>query len=242
MDSARKTAVVAGGLFLVTEMAAMGALALYGPALDSAAYITGSGADGRVFLGALCELVLAVAVVGTGVTLFPVLKRRNEGMALGYVCGRLLEAAVIVVGIISVLSVVSLRQDAAQAQGADATSAATVAKSLGAVHDWSFLFGPDLVLGVNTLLLAHLMYRSGLVPRPIAVLGLVGGTLICASGIAVMFGLYPQLSVWGSVAAVPVFAWEVALAVRLIARGFGPASVGVSRRNDEWWAAAGEGA
>ncbi len=222
MDSTRRTAVVAGGLFLVTEAAAMAALALYGPALDSAAYVTGPGADTRVFLGALCEVVLAMAVAGTGVTLFPVLKRQNEGMALGYVCARLLEAAVIAVGIIGVLSVVSLRQDAGETPGAAAPFVGTVATAMGAVHDWAFLLGPNLFLGANTLLLAHLMYRSGLVPRPLAVLGLVGGALICASGAAVLLGLYEQLSVWGSVAAVPVFAWEVTFAVRLMARGFTP--------------------
>lgn len=222
MRSTRKTAAVAGAFFLVTEIAAIGGLVLYRPVLKGADYVVGSGADTRVFLGALFEIVLAMAVVGTGVTLFPVIKRQNEGAALGYVCGRLLEAAVIVVGIIGVLSVVTLRRDFAGAAGQDAASLVTAGRTLVAIHDWTFLLGPNFVLGANTLVLACLMYRSGLVPRSIAVLGLVGGPLICASATAVMFGLYEQVSAVGSVAAVPVFAWEVSLAVRLIVKGFTP--------------------
>ncbi|THA56649.1 DUF4386 domain-containing protein [Streptomyces sp. A1136] len=225
MRSTRRTAVLAGVLFLVTEVAAIGGLTLYGPVLHGAAYVTGSGADTRVFLGALSEFVLALAVIGTGVVLYPIVKRHGEGAALGYACGRLLEAAVIVVGIISVLSVVTLRRDSAGA-GVDAASLAVAGDTLIAVHDWTFLFGPNFVLGANTLVLASLMYDSRLVPRFIAVLGLVGGTMICASAVAVLFGLYPQVSAAGSLAALPVFAWEVTLAVRLIAKGFDPAPGG----------------
>ncbi len=222
MIPTRRTAVVAGVLFLVTEAAAIGGLVLYGPVLQDADYVVGSGADSRVFLGALFEMVLAAAVVGTGAALYPVLRKQNEGAALGYVCARLLEAAVIVVGIISVLSVVTLRRDFAGAAGSDAASLVTAGRTLVAFHDWAFLIGPNFVLGANSLVLAWLMYRSGLVPRVIAVLGLAGGTLICASATAVLFGVYEQLSVAGSVAAIPVFAWEVSLAVWLIAKGFKP--------------------
>jgi len=225
MSPTRRTAVVAGAFFIVTEIAAIAGLVLYQPVLNGANYIVGSGADTRVFLGAFFEVILAIAVIGTGVTLFPILKKQNEGVALGYVCGRLLEAAVIVVGIISILSVVTLRQDLAGTAGTDNAALAAVGKSLVAVHDWTFLLGPNFVLGVNSLLLAYLMYRSGLVPQFIAVLGLVGGALVCASATAVMFGLYEQVSAWGSIAALPVFAWEVSLAGWLIVKGFKPSPI-----------------
>lgn len=223
MGSTRRTAIVAGVLFLVTEVAAIGGLALYRPVLHDTGYVLGPGADTRVFLGALCEFVLALAVTGTGAALYPVLRRRNEGAAIGYVCGRLLEAAVIVVGIVSVLSVVTLRRQAegaAGAPGADGSFPVTAGQALVAFHDWTFLFGPNFVLGANTLMLAGLLYTSRLVPRPIAVLGLAGGTMICASATAVLFGAYEQVSVAGSLAALPVFAWEVTLAVRLLGKGF----------------------
>ncbi|MEJ8643771.1 DUF4386 domain-containing protein [Streptomyces sp. MS1.HAVA.3] len=128
----------------------------------------------------LCEVVLVVAVAGTGAALFPVLRRHGEGLALGYAFGRLLEAAVIALGIVAVLALVTLRRDAGAAPGADV--------AMAAVHDWTFLLGPNIALGLNTVLLAYLAYRARLVPRFIAVLGLVGGPLICASAVAVMFG------------------------------------------------------
>ncbi|KOU16643.1 hypothetical protein ADK52_33160 [Streptomyces sp. WM6372] len=253
MGSNRKTALVTGVLFLVTEVAAIGGLALYGPVLHDAGYVLGPGADARVFLGALSEFVLALAVIGTGVALYPVVKRQNEGAALGYVCGRLLEAAVILVGTISVLSVVTLRRESAAAPGEGGASLLTAADTLVAVHDWTFLIGPNFVLGANTLVLAGLMYRSRLVPRPLAVLGLVGGALICASATAVLFGVYEQVSVAGSLAALPVFAWEVGLAVRLLAKGFtgaggtgtetgagGPAAPAQLPNTAEKWAASPE--
>src|SRR6266705_2134008 len=208
MDS-RKIAIAAGVLYLVTHVTAIGGLVLYGPVLNNPDYIVGSGPDTRVLLGAFLEVILALAIVGTAVTLFPVVKRQNEGIALGYVGLRTLEAAIIAVGIVSLLAVVTLRQHLAKSAGTDAASLVTVGKALVAVHDWTFLVGPNFVLGTNTVLLAYLMYRSGLVPRFIAVLGLVGGPLIFASAIAELFGLYKQVSVWGAVTAVPVFAWEL---------------------------------
>ena len=218
MSSPRKIAALAGAFFIIAAVAALAGLALYGPVLSDPRYIvTASGGDVRVLLGACCEVILAIAVIGTAVTLFPVVRRQNEGIALGYVAGRVVEAVVIVTGIISLLSVVTLRQDLAGAAGANA--------SLVAVHNWTFLFGPGLAIGVNTLMLAYLMYRSGLVPRLIAVLGLIGGPLIFASSVAVLSGLYEQVSVWGSVAAIPVFAWEMSLAVWLIAKGFKPSAI-----------------
>jgi len=225
MSSTRTTAVVAGVFFLITEITAMAGLVLYHPVLNDANYIVGAGADGRVLMGGLLELILVVAVIGTAVTMYPVIKRQNHSLALGYVCGRLLEAAVIAVGTISVLSVVTLRQDFAGAASADNPSLVIAGTLLVAIHDWTFLVGPNVVLGANSLLLAYLMYRSGLVPRVIAQLGLIGGALICASATAVMFGLYDQISVWGSIAALPVFAWEVSLAGYLILKGFKPSPV-----------------
>lgn len=225
MNSTRKIAVVAGVFFLVTEVTAIASLLLYGAVLNAPNYIATSGDDTHVFLGALSEVILAIAIVGTAVTLFPIVKRQNEGIALGYVCGRLLEAAVIVVGIISLLSVVTLRQDFAGTAGASPASLAAVGKSLVAIHDWTFLFGPNFALGVNTPLLAYLMYRSGLVPRFIAVLGLIGGPVIFASAIAVMFGLYQETSTLGLIAALPVLAWEVTLAIWLIVKGFKPSPI-----------------
>ncbi|WP_431679463.1 DUF4386 domain-containing protein [Kitasatospora sp. KL5] len=146
---------------------------------------------------------------------------RGPPCAVGCLGLRVLEAAVIAVGVVGLLAVVTLRREAVGGQ--DAAALATTARALVAVHGWTFLLGPNFVCGANTTVIAYVMYRSGLVPRPIAVIGLIGGPLIFASAVAVLLGRYEQLSGWGALAALPVFAWELALAGRLTARGFGRA-------------------
>ncbi|WP_438313260.1 DUF4386 domain-containing protein [Streptomyces sp. HUAS TT3] len=220
MSPSRKLAAAAGVCFFVTHVASIGGLVLYGPVLGDPGYVAGPGSDARVLLGAFFEVLLALSVVGTALALHPVVKRYGAGAAAGYLGLRTLEAAVICVGIVSLLAVVTLRRE--PAPGADPSALLAAAQALVAVHDWTFLLGPNFVLGANTVLVASLLYRSRLVPRPIAALGLVGGPLIFASATAVLFGAYGQLSVWGSLAALPVFAWELVLAAWLTVKGFRP--------------------
>jgi Domain of unknown function (DUF4386) len=216
----RKVALIAGVFFVITFVTSIPALLLYDPVLNDPNYITGAGADTRVLLGAFLELILIIANIGTAVVLFPILKRQSESIALGFVTARLVESAFIAVGILSVLAVVTLRQDLAGA-GSDPATLDTVGRSLVAIKDWTFLLGPGFVVGVgNGLLLGYLMYRSGLVPRRMAMLGLVGGPLICASGIAVLFGGIDKGSVVQGIATIPEFAWELSLGIYLIAKGF----------------------
>jgi hypothetical protein len=218
MTALRRTAIVAGVFFLITEVAAIAARALRAPAVGSTDYVLGAGADGRIFLATLFEVILVFAIVGTAATLYPVIRKYGEGIALGYVLVRLLEAVAIVVGVVSVLAIVSLRQAAART--ADAAALLRVNEALVAIHDWTFLVGPGWFLVMNSLLLAYLMYRSGLVPRAIAILGLVGGPLIVVSSTAVLFGAYDQVGTVGLLVALPVFAWEVSFALWLIVKGF----------------------
>ncbi len=220
----QKIARVTGVLFLITFITAIPPFVfLYVPVVDDPRYIVGAGADMRVSLGAFLELILIIANIGTAVALFPILKRQNESVALGYVTARVVECAFIAVGILSLLSVVTLRQGAA---GADAGSLVAVGKSLVALHDWAFLLGPGFVVGVgNGLLLGYLMYRSGLVPRRMAMLGLVGGPLLCASGVAILFGVFEAGSVWQAIATIPEFVWELSLGIWLIVKGFNPSAL-----------------
>ncbi|WP_188195250.1 DUF4386 domain-containing protein [Nonomuraea sp. SYSU D8015] len=224
MASTRKIATAAGLFYLLTHVTSIGGLVLYDPVLNDPGYLTGPGADARVLWGAFLEGLLTLGIVGTAVTLFPVVKRQNEGVALGYVGLRTLEAAIVAVGIVSVLAVVTLRQDLAGAAGTDAASLVAAGRALVAIHDWTFLLGPSFVLGANTVLMAYLMYRSGLVPRFIGVLGLVGGPLVFASATATLFGVFEQVSAWGAIAAIPVFAWELSLAGWLVIKGFRPSA------------------
>jgi hypothetical protein len=222
----RKTALITGVLFLITIVFSIPGALLYGPLLNDPNYILGPGADTQVALGAFFEIIVAIANIGTAVTLFPILRRQNEGVALGYVASRVVESTIIAIGIISVLSVVTLRQDFATRASADAGSFLAAGTALVALHGWTFLLGPGLLAGFgNGLLLGYLMYRSGLVPRQMALLGLIGGPLVSASGIAVLFGLYDQVSVWSGIATIPEFLWEATLGIYLIVKGFRSAPI-----------------
>jgi hypothetical protein len=234
VDSTRKTAFVAGALFIITFVTAIpAALFLYLPVLNDANYILGAGADTRVALGALLEVLLIIANVGTAVVLFPILKRQNEGLALGYVTARLVECTFIAIGIVSLLSILTLRQDFAGAAGADAASLLTAGKSLVAVHDWTFLLGPGFIVGVgNGLILGYLMYRSGLVPRGMALLGLIAGPVLCAGGIAVLFGVIEPDSALKALAAAPEFVWELSLGIYLMVKGFKPSPITAGMATD----------
>lgn len=222
----QKIARVFGVLFLITFITSIpAALVLYVPVLNDPNYIVGAGADTRVFWGALLEMILIISNIGTAVVLYPVVKRQNEILALGYVTARVIESAFIAVGLLSLLTVVTLRQDLAGAVGADAGSLVAVGKALVALHDWTFLLGPGFVVGVgNGLVLGYLMYRSGLVPRRMAVLGLVGGPLIIASGVGVLFGVIEAGGAWQFIATIPEFLWELSLGIWTIVRGFNPSA------------------
>jgi hypothetical protein len=222
VTSNRKIALAAGVFFIITYITSIPALYLFEPVLRNPAGYIASGADNtRVFTGATLELLLIVANVATAIVLFPILKRQNHMLALGYVTARLVESTFIAIGLVSVLGVVSLQQQDATGAGAGA-----VAVALAAIKDWTFLLGPGFVVGVgNGMLLGYLMYRSGLVPRRMAVLGLVGGPLICASGILVLLGAFDQGGTAQAIATIPEFLWELSLGIWLAVKGFNPSPI-----------------
>src|SRR5438034_7466585 len=186
MDKLRNTALVAGVLYLLTFVS-IPTLFLYGPVHDPK-YIVGPGPDTGVVFGGILEMIVALAGIGTAVTLYPVVKRQNEGVALGFVSARLLEAAMIFTGVLSLLSLVTLRHDLGGAAGANAAALVTTGASHVAVYNWTMLLGQTLMPCINALLLGTLMYRSRLVPRIIPVLGLIGAPLLIAAVIATLFG------------------------------------------------------
>ena len=211
-------------MYLITFFTGIPAYFFYVPVLEDPRYIVGAGADTSVSFGAFLELLLIIANIGTAVVLYPILKRQNEILILGYVTARVMECVFIAVGVLSVLSLVTLRQEATA--GADAASLVAVGAALVALHDWTFLLGPGFVVGVgNGLMLGYLMYRSSLVPRGMAMLGLVGGPVLCASGIAILFGVFEAGSVWQAIATIPEFLWELSLGIWLIVKGFNPSAL-----------------
>jgi hypothetical protein len=220
LDSNRQISLAAGVLFLITFVTSIAALALFQPVLDDpVGYVAGAASDNRIFFGAFLEL-LVIANIGTAVVLFPILRRQSEVVALGYVTARIAECTFIAVGILAVLTIVTLGQERS---GADAGA---IAYALAALKDWTFILGPGFVVGVgNGILLGYVMYRSGLVPRRLAVLGLVGGPLVCASGVAVMFGVFDQGGTGQSIAVIPEFFWELGLGLWLTFKGFTPSPI-----------------
>jgi hypothetical protein len=215
----RGTALAAGLLYLLTFIS-IPRLVLYGPALTDPSFVLGSGTDTGILWGAVLELIVSIAIVGTGVVLFPIVKRQNEGVALGFVTARVFEAGVIVVGIISLLTVVTLRKVAGDATGAEAASLVTTQGALVGIQNWTFLIGQGLMPGINALLLGSLIYRSGLVPRLIPALGLIGGPLMISSVIGQVLGINGQYSAWSVIALLPIFAWEFSLGLWLVFKGF----------------------
>jgi hypothetical protein len=221
MDPLRRTAMLAGGLYLLTFAASIPARFYFlDPVLGDPGYVVGSGADTRVLVGGLLDMVNALACIATAVVLFRVVKRQSETLAIGFVTSRLLEAAIISVGVVSLLAVVTLRQDTAGAAGADEASLLAVGTSLVAVYEWTFVFGPNVMAAVNALLLGTLLYRSGLVPRAIPLIGLVAGPLLLASVTGVVFGTHDLSSGVHVFAALPIATWELSLGVYLVVRGF----------------------
>jgi hypothetical protein len=213
MDEDQRNARIFGVLFIITFLTSIPAVLLFQPVLDDpAGYIAGDGNDTRIYLGAFLEFLLILANVGTAVVLYPIARRQNRVLAIGYVAARIIECVFLAAGIIFVLGVVSLRQDS--------PDAADLAVSLAALKDWTFLFGPGLIVPFgNGLILGYLMYSSGLVPRRMTWLGLIGGPLLLIGQIGVLFDVWEPTSAAGLLVA-PEFFWELSLGIYAAVWGF----------------------
>ena len=178
-----------------------------------------------MLVGGFLEVIMALACIGTAVTLYPVVKRQNEGVALGFVAARVLEAVMIFTGVVSLLSLVTLRQDLGGVAGANAAALVTVGASHVAVYNWTFLLSQTLMPGINALLLGSLMYRSRLVPRAIPLMGLIGGPLLIIAVFATLFGQHSSLTGLAALPVIPVAAWELSLGLWLVVKGFRPSPI-----------------
>jgi hypothetical protein len=217
MSAHRKTSLAAGVLYLLTFVS-VPTLFLYGP-VKGANYILGAGPDTNFVIGGMLEMIVALAGIGTAAALFPVLKRQNEGLALGFVGVRALEAATIVAGVVMLLTVVGLRQGGAGA------SELPLARTLVAMYNHTFLLGQSTMPIVDDLLLGFLLYQSRLVPRILPALAFIGAPLLLASNVGVLFSLWGQFSTLGTIPALPIALFEFSLGIYLIARGFRPAAI-----------------
>jgi hypothetical protein len=213
MAADQRNARIFGVLFIITYLTSIPAVLLFQPVLDDpAGYIAGGGKDSQIYLGAFLDFLLIIANVGTAVVLYPIARRQNEILAIGFVAARIIESVFIAAGIIFVLGVVSLRHDSPHA--------ADLAVSLAALKDWTFLFGPGLVVPIgNGLILGYLMYTSGLVPRRMTWLGLIGGPLLLVGNIGALFGWWETTGPAGLLVA-PEFLWELLLGIYAAVWGF----------------------
>jgi hypothetical protein len=214
VDAQRRISVAFGVLYLITFITSIPALWLFQPVLDDpAGYIAGAGADNRIYLGVLLELILIAANIGTAVVLIPLLKRQNEILTFSYVAARIMECVFILVGIVAVLAIVSLRQDS--------PDAGALAESLAAIKDWTFKLGPGFVVGIgNGFILGYLMLRSGLMPRGLCLLGVIGGPLQSLAGIGVLFDLYDAGGPVQGLLTIPEIIWELSLGIYPLIWGF----------------------
>ncbi|MFD3401204.1 DUF4386 domain-containing protein [Kribbella sp. NPDC058693] len=222
-DPDRGHARAAGIFYLVTFAASFPALFLIGPVLHDHNYILGAGQDSRVLFGCLLDFVNALAGIGSAVALFPVMKRYKESLALGFVTSRTIEAAVIMIGVVSLVAVVNLRQDLAGT--ADPTALGIVGQALVEVRNWSFLFGAGTMPAISAILLGTLMYRSRRVPRFMPIMGLVGAPLLLTANILTVLGHNEQLSVGSAVATLPVALWELSIGLYMTFKGLKPAEL-----------------
>jgi hypothetical protein len=223
-DPMRRTARTAGVLYLLTFVS-IPSLALYRPLKDHVGtFVLGAGSDTGVMWGALSEVIVGLAGIGTAVVLFPVLKRQSETAALGLVTARLLETTLIFVSVASLLTVVTLHNDVAGTAGTDSASLVTTGHTLVAVYNWTFLLSQSLMPVIVDLLLGYLLYRSGLVPRILPIIAFVGAPLLLASDIGIFFGAWDRTGLVAGLTVIPIAAFEFSLGVYLVVKGFKPTS------------------
>ena len=221
MEPTRKIALAAGVAYLVTFAASIPQLKLFGQVIaDPAGYISNPGSNAALQWGSVLEFLTAASGVATAVILYPVTRRVSRTAAIGFVTSRVVEAALILVGVVSILTVLSLQHHLAGATGAQQQAFGVTGESLVAMRQWTFLLGPGVMAGVNDLLLGYILYRSGLVGRVIPIFGLVGGPLILVSDTAAILGLWGQTSAFGFLFGFPVIVFELSVGVYLTVKGF----------------------
>ena len=210
MTASRKTSLIAGILYLLTFIS-IPTLSLYHE-IHQPNFVISSAPSTDVVLGGMLELVMALACIGTALAFYPVLKKQNEMLALGFVAARILEAALIFAGVASLLTVLNLRSLGAEAQ--------VVSRGLVMLYDRLFLISQSFIPAINGLLLGSLLYQTRLVPRILPIIGIIGAFTLVAGDVAVLYGVYDQRAPIAGLSAVPIALWEFSLGIYLTFKGF----------------------
>ena len=226
VNNHRQTAISVGIMFILATVSAVLGLLFYQPILAGPDYlINGAAHSNQVILGVLMELILVCTAIGTAIGLFPVLRPYGEHIALGHLFFRFLEATAITIGIVGILSLLTLSKNFAAAAAPEAFAYHVAGTLPLAVYKWTSMLGPLLFLGINTLLYSYLLYKSKLVPRPLAILGITGAILVFGYGLLVLFGVAVQGAAPFVILALPIAAYEMILAVWLIVKGFNSSAI-----------------
>lgn len=221
MSPMRKAALIAGLAYIASFVFSIPVkFGLWADVLNKPNFILGEGNASGVPMGAAFEILTGLSGVVSAVALYTIAKRYSHRAALGFVTTRVMEAAVIFMGVLSIMSVYTLRQDVAGTPGADTGALLTTGHALVAMHDWTFLFGPGLMPVLNALLIGSVMYRSRLLPRWIPTLGLIGGPLLLVSTTATLFGAWDQISTPAALLTLPLAVWEFSFGVYMTFWGF----------------------
>jgi len=221
MEPIRKTSLVFGLFFAGTFIFSIPALIFYDPLFNEKDYLISGGFDMRISMGAFFEILLAICNIATAIVIFPLFKRVSESVSLGYVASRTVESVMTLAGVISLMSVMTFRADFFP--GNDTHDLLMIKQLFVVFHDWTFLLGPQFCSGFgNGMLLGYLMYRSGAVPKRMALFGLIGGPLAFIGGIMVLFGILEPMSPGlFALTALEIF-WEVFIFIYAIFKGFKP--------------------
>lgn len=221
MTQDRRNGILIGIFYIVAAVSAVVAVLCYDPVLNDNWYLAViNGKKTELLVGVLNDLFLVMAAVGTAIMLFPYLRRWNEHLALGYLCFRFMEAVFIAIGAVSILGLLQLSIHYEASGIHNQENLSDIGYLLQGLHRWTSMLGPNFMLGVNTILYSYLLFRTRLVPRPLAMFGMVTAVLVFTAGLLEMFGALEPYSAAKGFLALPVGVYEMSLAAFLIVKGF----------------------
>lgn len=216
----KSNAKITGWLFIVAAVSSIIGLKLYDPILsDNNFIVSANNHYNQIIFGAINELILVVSATGTGIMLYPLLKRYNESMGIGYLSFRMLEAVFIIIGLLSILTVLSISESYVDGAITDKANAQNLGLSFISLHKWTFMLGPNFMLSINTFIYSFVFYKTKIIPSNLARLGLLASFLIMTAAILELFGVIQQISTWGILLALPIALYEMTLAIYLITKG-----------------------
>ena len=229
MQIKRTHAIWIGVFYIIAAASSIVAVLLYQPVLRADWYLAvGNGAGQQILFGVLNDLLLVVSAVGTAVMFFPYLRKTDEHLALFHLSFRFMEAVVIMLGLVGILGLYTMSGAFATGQLTQAADLAATGVAFQSLHRWTFVLGPNLMLGINTTIYSYLLFKSRLVPRPLAVFGMITAVMVFAAGILDLFGIIAPDSAAKGIIALPVGVYEISLAVTLIFQGLRRKSIQTS--------------